>query len=133
MTGVPRVQRMLEALDICYARFHKRALVEHPETRDPHTGLFPCEWVLDLSQDAARKAHAPLIRSMCANSLFFDFGSDRVLHPAEHLVALGWPHDVVQGVGLSPSSVRDLAGESMSPPCIGLAVMALSTALLPDA
>ena len=124
---------MRDCLDICYARFHKRAMLENPDQQDPDTGLFPCAWVADLSQDAGRKAHAPMIRSMCVNSFFYDFASDRALSPAEHLNVLGWPHGVVDNTGLSPASVRELAGESMSPPCIAAVLVGLCIALFPDA
>ena len=124
---------MIDALDLCYSRYHKKCMSADESRRHPETGLFEdCPWVVDLSQDASRKPHAPNIRAMCANSLYFVYESDRTLQPQEHLNVLGWPHGIASGTSLSSSAIRELAGESMSPPCIGVVGAAVCIGLFPD-
>ena len=131
LRGVPPVQRMRECLDIGYSRWHKKMSSVESAAPDRH-GLYPCNMVIDLSQDAARKAHAASIRSMCANSTFYAYGPDRLLLPQEHLAVLGWPPHTTDGLNMSSSSIRDLAGESMCPAAIAVVLTAVCFGLMAD-
>ena len=87
---------------------------------------------LDTSQSASRGAFSEnYIRAMCASSSYYSFAEDRAIKPYEHLLLLGWSKSLVRraGMELSSSQLRDLAGESMGCPCIGLIAASLSLSL----
>ena len=89
--------------------------------------FYHCDWLLDVSQCISRKNHCNHFRAMCSGSAYFAFDLDRMITPMEHLLVLGWPRRTLASriKDLSPGCVRDLAGESMSPACIGAVMTAL--------
>eukprot|EP00971_Amphidinium_carterae_P352644 6492685-Amphidinium_carterae.8 len=127
LRGVSATERVREVIDIAYARYHK----QHAEKGDDT--LRQCPWLLDVTQCISRKCHCTHFRAMCSGSTYYSYSLDRMITPVEHLLVLGWPQqsalDRLGKLSLNPGQVRDLAGESMSPPCIGAVMTALALTL----
>ena len=119
-------------LDLGYQRYHKSVQAEcrkqnvNFEAKLDSNGLLPCDVYIDISQDGRRKAFAPHIRSMCSNASYYSYEHDRLISPVEHLKFLGWDVSRLSLRGLSLNAVRDLAGEAMSAPSIGVCITALA-------
>ena len=134
LKGIPWNSRARDCIEIAYCRFHKLILEKERNgevvERGSH-GLFKCEWILDISQTITRKAHSLRFRAMCSSSTYYSFSLDRMITAPEHLLALGWPREgLLEKLGqLSPSQIRDLAGESMAPPAIGAVMASLALSL----
>ena len=131
LTGVPPLERPRDVLDLCYQRYWKATEERYKkEGKDFQSligedGLIACRLFADLSQDGRRKAFAPHLRSMCSSSAYYTFDRDRMISPWEHLEFLGWHVSRLRLDGLTLHAVRDLAGEAMAAPSIGLAVTSL--------
>eukprot|EP00971_Amphidinium_carterae_P248828 4939078-Amphidinium_carterae.4 len=107
--------------------------MEKSQTEKGDDSLYPCPWLVDVTQCISRKCHSAHFRGMCSGSTYFSYKLDRVITPLEHLLVLGWPQQSAMGrmsnLSLNPGQIRDLAGESMSPPCIGAVMTALAVSL----
>ena len=78
LRGVPRVSRILDAINISYLRYHLSELhAGHPNTSASH--FLPCPWYLDVTQCISRRAHASRVRGMCSSSMFYSYAKQRVL------------------------------------------------------
>ena len=119
LTGLAKVPRVVEAVDIAYLRYHAAEVAAGRANRSD-SKLLACPWFLDTTQCISRKAHCDHIRGMCSSSVFYSFALDRILTPKEHLLALGWGEGALNLTPVTQAQVRELAGESMSVPCIAL-------------
>ena len=117
--GLPCSARARDLVDLCAQIWEKRQ--RSLGSSDPDC-LKKCVYIVDISQDGSREPCAERCRSLVSNSSLFCYSRDRLLVPKEHLLLLGWPQ-CVRVQHLSPTAQRDLAGESMSPPCVGLAAL----------
>ena len=86
--------------------------------------------VVEVTQCASRHAWGPIFKSMVKKSVFYAFGPDRRVLATEHYRVLGFPE--LSFEGLADTSVRELAGESFAPPCIGVVMLGLLSALRTD-
>ena len=111
-------------LNVCWG-------VETRKADQNHGGVVSPDLALDVSQCLSRRPWAPHIRSMTQGSSHFHFQRARTLVALEHFQALGFPN--VHHSDLSESSLKALAGEAMSPPCVGVAAAALLMSLPTDA
>ena len=132
LTAVPALHRPRDVVDLTYQRYHKSMLAEcqkkgacFESLLDKH-GLLPCSLLVDVSQDGRRKAYAQHIRSMCSNACYYSFTQDRLVSPVEHLKFLGWDVGRLSFRNLTANAIRDLAGEAMSAPSIGICITALA-------
>ena len=85
-------------------------------------GKDPSQCIVDISQDGSRRPYSQMCRSITTSSHLFLFAVGRCLTPTEHLNIQGFPKLSLKGLG--DPAVKDLAGESMSPPCITLVILA---------
>ena len=86
--------------------------------------------VVDLSQDATRGAwrlHGSPTQT--TSSEFYLCGKGRVCYPEEYMMLLGFDVDRLNLDNLTPSQVKDLAAESMSPPTVATCMVALLDAM----
>ena len=107
LPGVPQQQRVLDAINVCYAVHHQKMLQQGDEGLQSldKDGFYRCDLVIDTSQDCARRPWSKHVRSMCSGSAFFYFPQSRMVLPQEHLAILGLGHD------------RDLTGQSPAMRC----------------
>ena len=89
--------------------------------------------VVDISQDASRLPWAKRVRSIVKNSELYSFSKDRTLHGVEHLRLLGFPTQKLN-IPLTASELKDVSGEAMAVPAIGLVTFCLlHSVAFPDA
>jgi hypothetical protein len=105
---VPPSKRMREALDIAWAA--------GPKT-------FPL--YIDLSQCISRKKWGSEGFCLTTTSLIYDFEMDQVWSPKAHLALQGHPVTDLSLEGFSQSDLKDLAGEGMFIPCVGMLMLAI--------
>ena len=136
MKGVGPAPRVLDVIDVIYSRYHHVAAESLKDNEDGKESKVdmeagrckPCSLIVDVSQDARRGAYADAaVRSMCSGSVFYSYQHDRLLCPSEHLLLLGWNRGVVESLpdSLTPPMLRELSGESMACPSVGVALSAL--------
>jgi hypothetical protein len=107
--GVPHSLRMREAIEIGWG------------SRKAPQGTLP--FLIDISQCVSRKFFSEGGLVVMPHSLFYDYGSDRVLPALAHMVLQGVPVEV--GLQeLSHSEVRDLAGDGMFLPNLATVLVA---------
>ena len=136
MKGMAKLPRLRDCVNIACELWQKQEWqqLKHvsPAATLTDVQVHKCPLLLDVSQSADRKPFAvDKMRAMCSSSTFYYFPQDRCLLPKEHLFLAGWPSEAgaVSVEGLSPTQIRDLAGESMSLPCVTLALASLALAL----
>ena len=99
--------RIVDLINLCW-QFHAKCM-------EPVHSL-----VVDVSQDAERKAwslhHFPTLTT--SSELFF-YKRSRALVGQEYLAILGFDIHTL-ALPVSHSQMKDLAGDAMSPACIGL-------------
>eukprot|EP00971_Amphidinium_carterae_P335431 6471264-Amphidinium_carterae.4 len=80
---------------------------------------------IDYSQSAERKpwSHSSCKSLVCASSLFI-CSRDRIAHPVEHAAMLGFDIKTMNFEGLSWSEIRDLTGDAMAAPTVGVVALA---------
>ena len=107
-------------MDIAFAMYVKscNGVVHGPDR---------CDWLVDVSQDASRKPWSRVFRSLHKGSEIFCMCKDRLALPQEHLRMLGLPCCTTDH--LTGSVVRELAGEGMGAPCIGVCMISLFVSL----
>ena len=131
LRGVGASLRVRDLINLTYEQHHSKMKSLGEEL--PSSGYYKCDLYLDVSQDAKRNAVMEgSLRSLCAGSCFYSFRADRSITAAEHLLLCGWSEKAVTdvlAVGMKPSILRDLSGESMAPPCVGLCLTALCLCL----
>ena len=82
----------------------------------------------DLSQSASRKPWCQSVRSIVSASVIYSFEADRILILEEHYRLLGIDMELPP---LTPGDHRNLTGEAMAAPSVGLGIL-LAVAQLPD-
>eukprot|EP00971_Amphidinium_carterae_P288790 5734399-Amphidinium_carterae.1 len=87
-----------------------------------------CNYMVDITQNGHRKPWSVQPRSICGDSKLFFFPRGRALVAVEHLLLMGWKA-TTNVSGATAHQVRDLAGEAMAPPCVGMATLSLALAL----
>ena len=116
LKGLSRTDRVLDLIDVGFAWF---------SSKEGATDSI----YIDVSQDVGHKPWSRgFVRSLTTSSEVYDGDSDRILLPQEHLALLGF--GAVTLGELSHRQIRDLAGESMSPPCVGLVLLSMAEVLL---
>ena len=136
--GIPQTARVKDVIDVSVQIYMTHLLAKRQKETTKKLTVkdlkdeewMACPWYIDISQNASRKPFSNHLRSMVANSCFYSCLKDRVVLPVEHLLVLGWPSNVVTA-SLSANSIRELAGESMACPAVGLCMLAMGLAL-PD-
>ena len=79
---------------------------------------------VDCSQDVGHKPWTKgSVRSLTTSSEIYSSRLDRAILASEHFRLLGF--GPVCLMNLSHRQVRDLSGEAMSPPCVGLCLMSI--------
>ena len=127
MLGLAASERTRDLINVVYRKFHvakrSQGMIPNPD------GFYTCDLVLDVRQDVRRSTKTEgHLRSMCSGSVYYSFCLDRAIQAIEHLALLGWSQASLSSIAqeFSPSMIRDLAGESMACPCVGLAASALA-------
>eukprot|EP00971_Amphidinium_carterae_P342084 6481258-Amphidinium_carterae.1 len=111
--GLPSTARVVDALNLTASLFKN-------ENKDAGQE----QVLIDFTQDMSRKPfQAGAFRTITRTTEFYSFSRDRVVLPAEHLCVLGWCN--VKLEELSPGEVKDLAGDGMALPVIGLVVLSM--------
>ena len=132
LAGVAEKARVRDSIDLCYALHHQRMLEKEVGAsggpKRNAAGFFDIDCVLDTSQDMSRKPWAQRVRSMCSGSAFCYFPRDRMIVPREHLALLGFGQ--VCTTSLSHAQLRELSGEAMACPSVGLCLLTLATCLV---
>ena len=77
----------------------------------------------DVSQSASQKPWSKTLRSMVSQSQFYSYSRDRLITSREHWQLLGFDATRLKFLDLSPSQVKNLAGEAMAPPNVTLVCM----------
>ena len=85
-------------------------------------------FLVDTSQDGARRPWSSQVRSITTGSCFYSFAFDRLIGASEHLSILGFPTDL-ELQSLSESSIKDLVGEAFACPTTAVVVLCLATSL----
>eukprot|EP00971_Amphidinium_carterae_P335582 6471521-Amphidinium_carterae.2 len=116
--------RATDNVDICFQMWFKKTEQLHTNSAE-----VDCPLVMDLSQSAMRVPAGLKLRSLVANSCYYHFRRNRVLFPIEYMSCLGWPLDRLKTPNISTSGLRDLSGESMALPAVGLACMCVLTCM----
>ena len=128
LRGVSKGARVIDCIDVAYSRLHKARL--QADDLVAADGLFENDLLVDISQDASRKPSTEgQLRALCGGSTLYSMKLDRQLLAMEHLMCLGWGRASLKLSELSENQIRDLAGESMAPPAIGLVVTSLGLTL----
>ena len=111
-------ERGIDLVNICWAIESNKAKAKGEAV--------PEHLVVDTSQCVTRRPWSYRIRSMTTTSCFFHFSSQRCIVAAEHFKILGFEDLSPECLDrLSEKKLKDLCGESMSPPCVGLAAASL--------
>ena len=124
---VPCNERVLDLIDSVYGLHHKSLNLS--ESAKASQLVQPCSLIVDITQSLARKVFSTSVRSMCSHSQYYSYELDRLLLPVEHYALLGWKLSDIEVGFLTGAQQRDLAGESMAVPCVGLACAALALSL----
>ena len=83
------------------------------------------ELFVDTSQNPIRKAFTNsenITKCLTTATTLYSFGRDRQVLGKELLVMQGHTKDVVIPASMKPDAVRDLAGEGICLPCLGLLI-----------
>ena len=126
LAGCGAAPRAIDVIDLTYSRFHKKC-TEDGQIPNSDDGLFDhCSWYVDISQEVGRRAYTDgRLRALCGGTTYYSYQRQRLLLPEEHLMCMGWARGSYSREHISDHSLRDLAGESMAPPAIGLVVASL--------
>ena len=91
--------------------------------------------MVDVSQNPVRRAFTPahgINHTLCTSSTLVDLEHGRSILPAEHFLFQGhnieklqFPREFSNGGSISNKQYRQLAGEGMSLPCLGVVIMSL--------
>ena len=137
LAALPQSTRVRDLVDLLHAQSYSKLKLDPRTAAEPDTAFERTQLIVDVTQDARRHtcsvncSHgSQSLRSMCSGSNFYMFSRDRCVVPCEHMMLLGWSPAEIKRVlnntpSLKPSALRDLAGEGMGAPCIGLAVASL--------
>lgn len=84
---------------------------------------------LDVSQSLHRKAYTQggVNRCLTTSSLLYSYEHDRIVTPLEMLYFQGYPRTLKIPMSLSPSELKDLAGEGMTLPCLAMVMWSIWT------
>ena len=91
--------------------------------------------MVDVSQNPVRRAYTPahgINHTLCTSSFLVHLGHCRTVLPAEHFCFQGhnvsklrFPREFANGGSISNKQYRQLAGEGMSLPCLGVVIISL--------
>ena len=74
--------------------------------------------MVNVSQDIARRAWGYVCPTLCKSSELFSYDRQRMIHPAEHLITLGFDISGLKLSQFSHKELKDLSGDSMAMPCV---------------
>ena len=121
LRGVGQSARVLDVLDLGM----EVTKAKHPTASEEYLEK---ELWADVSQCGSRMPYAlSCLRGLTTSSQFFSYRHRRALVPVEVLRLLGFPNPNIEE--LSPSQVRDLAGEAMPLAPVALILGCLTSSL----
>ena len=126
--GLPHTRRVKDLLDVCFAERCKQigADVSVPRVAKEFSGMQ--NFLVDVSQSHSRRTSSNVAGEapcLTTSSQLYSFKLDRALVAYENLLLQGWPPSTQIPACMSEEDVRDLAGEGIALPCLGLVVSAL--------
>ena len=116
LRGLSRTDRVLDLVDITCGVASRP---QHAHSR----------FYVDVSQDVLRRPWTcDWLRSLTTSTQLYGVVEDRAVLAREHMRFLGFPQQV-DLTGQTQITIKDLAGEGMAPPCIGLVMVSALAAL----
>ena len=114
-------ERARDAIDLCNELWLARSKSQLPGSCSVSASTPPQNrLIIDLSQDASRSPWAERMRSRDKNSDFYSYQADRTVLGIEHWMCLGFPTEKLNVQGLTQHELKDVSGEAMACPCVGL-------------
>eukprot|EP00971_Amphidinium_carterae_P252474 5012224-Amphidinium_carterae.4 len=107
-------RRQIDIIDLAWTVWQQKQLQDLPH--------------VDISQSASRMPVSRGIRSVVSASTLYSYQKDRVVTAAEHWGLLGFPANVDLHM-LTTSQIRDLSGEAMGLPQVGLCLLLVALEL----
>ena len=126
LSGVPDSERVHKLLDLA---LKTEQLKEPPQRRH----VVQEELFADYSQCVSRSPWSRnVLRSLTTSTTLYSYALQRAISPSEHFALLGFPQLTAQVLAsVTPSQLRDLSGEAMSPAVMGGLLAAVLVAFNP--
>ena len=129
-TGLPRTHRVFEVLELAVLQTlgtPDRIAKGKKNQKWLKEQVIAADLVVDISQNPVRKAFTKNGKWPCltTSSQLYSFARDSMLLPIEHLLLQGHRRSVHVPRSMSVKGqqhIKDLAGEGMSLPCLGLLI-----------
>ena len=126
LTGVPGFDRAREVLDLAVLQHVGYPLCANLSTQELDEAC--ADLFTDLSQNPARKAfsnQAGVSKCLTSSSVLYTHARDRVVLPLEMMFFQGHTQELKVPRDFSQKALKDLAGQGICLPCLGLIVYCL--------